>query len=66
MERHDREATPAHGASDGQGHDVELSLLMSIGSWETRIKEKKDPTILGDFFSFSFSFSPSAVTRAFP
>ena len=32
VERHDQETTPAHGASDGQGHDVELSLLMSIGS----------------------------------
>ena len=32
VERHDREMTPAHGASDGQGRDMELSLLTSIGS----------------------------------
>ena len=31
VKRHDREMTPAHGASDGQGHDVDLSLLTSIG-----------------------------------
>ena len=32
VERHDRETTPAYGASDGQGRDVELSLLTSTGS----------------------------------
>ena len=32
VERHDRETTLAHGASDKQGHDVELSLLTFIGS----------------------------------
>ena len=32
VERHDRQMTPAHGTSDEQGHDVELSLLTSIGS----------------------------------
>ena len=32
VERHDREMTPAHGTSDGQGRDVELSLWTSIGS----------------------------------
>jgi len=32
VKRHDRETTPAHGANDGQGHDVELSLLTSTGS----------------------------------
>ena len=63
VECHDRETTPAHGTSDGQGHDMELSLLKSrVGG--TRMEEKKDPTILEDFFSFS-SF-PSTVTRAFP
>ena len=31
VERNDRETTLAHGASDGQGHDVDLSLLTSIG-----------------------------------
>ena len=30
------------------------------------MKEKKDPTILEDFFSFSFSSFPSTVTHAFP
>ena len=32
VELHDRETTPVHGASDRQGRDMELSLLMSIGS----------------------------------
>ena len=32
MEPHDRQMTPAHGASDGQGHDVEPSLLTSTVS----------------------------------
>ena len=32
VERHDRQMTPAHGASDEQGHDMELSLLTSTGS----------------------------------
>ena len=32
VERHDREMMPAHGASGGQGRDVELSLLTSTGS----------------------------------
>jgi len=32
----------------------------------TRVKEKKDPTILEDFFSFTFSSFPSIVTCAFP
>ena len=31
VERHDRETMPAHGTNDGQGRDVELSLLTSIG-----------------------------------
>ena len=31
VERHDREMTPVHGASDGQGHDEKLSLLTSTG-----------------------------------
>ena len=31
VERYDREMTPTHGASDRQGHDVELSLLTSTG-----------------------------------
>ena len=31
MERHDRQMMPAHGASDGQGRDVEPFLLTSIG-----------------------------------
>ena len=43
--------TPAHGASDGQDHDVEPSLLTSIGSRGIRMKEKKDPTILEAFLS---------------
>ena len=30
------------------------------------MKEKKDPTILEDFFPFSFSSFPSTVTYAFP
>ena len=32
VERHDRQMTLAHGASDEQGHDMEPSLLTSIGS----------------------------------
>ena len=32
VERQDRETMPAHGASDGQDNDVELSLLTSTGS----------------------------------
>ena len=32
VERHDRQTTPAHGASDGQDHDVAPPLLTSIGS----------------------------------
>ena len=32
VERHDRETMPAHGTSGRQGHDMELSMLMSIGS----------------------------------
>ena len=32
VERHDRETMPAHGTSDGQGRDLELSLLTSTGS----------------------------------
>ena len=32
VEHHDQETTPAYGASDGQGRDVELSLLTSTGS----------------------------------
>ena len=52
-----------HGTSDRQGHDMELSLLMSTGS---RVKEKKDPMILEDFFYFSFSSFPSTVTRTLP
>ena len=63
VERHDRETTPMHGTSDRQGHDMELSLLMSTGS---RVKEKKDPMILEDFFYFSFSSFPSTVTRTLP
>ena len=31
-ERHDRQMTPAHGASDEQGRDMEPTLLTSIGS----------------------------------
>ena len=30
------------------------------------MKEKKDPAILEDFFSLSFSSFPSTITRAFP
>ena len=44
VECHDWQMTSAHGTSDGQGHDVELSLLTWIGG--TRMKEKKDPAIL--------------------
>ena len=43
MERHDWQMTPAHGASDEQGHDIEPSLLS--------MKEKKDPATLEAFFS---------------
>ena len=43
--------TPAHGASDEQGRDVEPSLLTSIGFDGTRMKEKKDQTILEAFLS---------------
>ena len=32
VERHDRQMTPAYGASDEQGRDMEPSLLTSIGS----------------------------------
>ena len=32
VERHDQQMTPAYGASDGQGLDVEPSLLTSTGS----------------------------------
>ena len=32
VERHDRQMTPAHGVGDEQGHDMEPSLLTSIGS----------------------------------
>ena len=32
VERHDPQTTPAHSASDGQGRDVEPSLLTSTGS----------------------------------
>ena len=32
VEHHDRQMTPAHGASDEQGRDMEPSLLTSIGS----------------------------------
>ena len=31
VERHDRQMTPAHGASDEQDRDVEPSLLTSTG-----------------------------------
>jgi len=34
VERHDRQMTPAHGASDEQGRDMEPSLLTSTGSAE--------------------------------
>ena len=45
MERHDRQMTPAHGASDEESRDMEPCL---IGG--TRMKEK-DPTTLKAFFS---------------
>ena len=32
VERHDQHMTYVHGASDEQGHDMEPSLLTSIGS----------------------------------
>ena len=32
VERHDRQMTPAHGASDEQGRDMEPSLLTSTRS----------------------------------
>ena len=32
VERHDRQMTLAHVASDEQGHDMEPSLLISTGS----------------------------------
>ena len=32
VERHDWQMTSAYGASDEQGHDMEPSLLTSIGS----------------------------------
>ena len=31
VEGHDRQTMPAHGVSDGQGRDVEPSLLTSTG-----------------------------------
>ena len=31
VKRPDRETMPAHGTSGRQGHDMELSMLMSIG-----------------------------------
>ena len=31
-DEHDRQMTPAHGASDEQGRDMEPSLLLSTGS----------------------------------
>ena len=31
VERHDQQMMPMHGASDEQGRNMELSLLMSIG-----------------------------------
>ena len=65
VERHDRDTIPAHGASDGQGRDVELSLLTSTGSAGPR-EGKKDPAILEDLISFPFSSLPSVVTPAFP
>ena len=43
---------------------MELSDVYRVG--ETHVKEKKDPMILEDFFSFSFSSFSSTVTRAFP
>ena len=50
---------PAHGTSDGQGHDVELSLLTSTGLIGSHVKEKKDPAILKAFlFSHSFFYFP--------
>ena len=38
--------------------------VYSVGG--THVKEKKDPAILEDLFSFMFSPFPSAVTPAFP
>ena len=57
--------TPPHGASDEHGHNVEPSLVTSRVD-ETRIKRKKDPTILEAFFFLLFFSFSSAVTRAFP
>ena len=66
VERHDRQMTPAHGASDEQGHDMEPFLLTSTGSARPAMKEKKDPTTLEAFFSISFFSFSSSVTYAFP
>ena len=41
VERHDRQMTPAHGASDGQGRDEKLSLLTSIGSMGPTLRRRR-------------------------
>ena len=45
--------THAHGASDKQGHDMELSLFIIYRIDGTRMKKKKDPATLEAFFSLS-------------
>ena len=57
MERHDRQTTPAHGASDGQNRDMAPSLLTSTVSRGTRM-EKKDTAILKAFGYLSFFSFP--------
>ena len=66
VERHDRQMTPAHGASDEQGREMEPSLIDIYRIGETRMKEKKDPTTLEAFFSLWFFSFSSSITRAFP
>ena len=56
VERHDRQIAPAHGA-------VPIDVYRIS---RTRMKEKKDPATLEAFFSFSFFYFSSSVTRAFP
>ena len=58
VERHDRQMTPAYGVSDGQGRDVESSLLTSTGSRGPRVMEKTDLAILEAFRSLFLLLLP--------
>ena len=59
VECHDRETTPAHGTSDGQGRDEKLSLLTSTGVGGTRIEEKDLAILKGFFLSSTGSAGPA-------